>query len=75
MVELKSDTKIKKKKKKLNLEKKKKKLNDRQKYYCTCDCSFRKSGSWNSPLKTWRNKGPGLGLNEIKAAFYTQILN
>lgn len=38
----------------------KKKLNDRQECYCTCDCSFRKSGSWNSPLKTWKNKGPGL---------------
>lgn len=42
------------------MRKKKKKINYRQECYCTCDCSFRKSGSWNSPLKTWKHKGPGL---------------
>lgn len=44
---------------------KKKRLNNRQKCYCTCDCSFRKSGSWNSPLKTWERRGPGLELQKL----------
>lgn len=39
MIELKLDNK------KRGICKKKKKINNRQKCYCTCDCSFRKSGS------------------------------
>lgn len=31
-------------------------LKDRQNIYHTCVCSLRKSGSWNSPLKTWKNR-------------------
>lgn len=51
----------------------KKKLNDRQECYCTCDCSFRKSGSWNSPLKTWKNKGPALELRFRDSAWIHQL--
>lgn len=31
-------------------------LKDRQNIYHTCVCSLRKSGSWKSPLKTWKNR-------------------
>ncbi len=31
-------------------------LKDRQNIYRTCVCSLRKSGSWKSPLKTWKNR-------------------
>lgn len=33
-----------------------KSLKDRHNIYHTCVCSLRKSGSWNSPLKTWKNR-------------------
>lgn len=33
--------------------------------YCTCGTSLRKSGSWNSPLKTW-------GKNQNKTIYYSK---